>query len=769
MLVSGADQSSNFLKQIIERDIVEDTHGGRVITRFPPEPNGYLHIGHAKAICINFGLAQTYGGTCHLRFDDTNPAKEDTEYVEAIQRDIRWLGFDWGDKLFFASDSFEDMYQLAEGLVRDGKAYVDHLTEAEIRDYRGTVTEPATPSPHRERPIEENLDLFRRMRAGEFPDGHCVLRARGDLSHANMKMRDPLLYRVRHDHHHRTGDDWCIYPMYDYAHPLEDALEGVTHSLCSLEFQDNRAIYDWVIDHTAVTTRPRQYEFARLALTYTLMSKRRLLKLVEEELVSGWDDPRMPTLSGMRRRGVPPEALRAFVERVGVAKTNSVVEMELLEHTIRDALNDQAPRLMAVLDPLPVEVTNWEADRVDWIDADLWPRDVQREGTRRLPFTRQLLVERSDFAENPPKGWRRLVPGGEVRLRHGYLFTCTGLVRDEEGKLQGLKGTIDPESRGGQAPDGRKVKGTLHWVSATEGLSAQVRLVDRLFNVPDPGGRADWQDHVNPQSLVVMGQAVVEPAVGREDLGPRWQFERLGYFWRDPLDSTAGDLVFNRIVSLKSSWKAPAQEARQVQSTPKVAEGGATEGRRKRVRRGRVEEALTTAQSAEMALYADQGISEKAARMLTLNEAAGSLHRATVEAGAEPLATAKFIANDLVGAVDDLETLLFGGSELAALIGMLQAKTISRRIGKTVLGVMVRAGGTPAKIIAEQGLRAVSDTATLGPIIDRLIADNPGQVAAFQGGNQRVLGFFVGQVMRQTQGQADPAAVNDLLRQKLSV
>ena len=436
--MGGAEQSSNFLKQIIERDLADGSTGGRVVTRFPPEPNGYLHIGHAKAICMDFGLALEYGGTCHLRFDDTNPAKEETEYVDGIQADIRWLGFDWGDKLFFASDFFDDMYRLAEGLISDGLAYVDHLTEAEIREHRGTVTEPAIPSPYRDRSVAENLDLFRRMKAGEFPDGHCVLRARGDLAHSNMKLRDPLLYRIRHEHHHRTGDDWCIYPMYDYAHPLEDALEGVTHSLCSLEFQDNRAIYDWVVDNCAVAARPQQYEFARLAITYTMMSKRRLLKLVQEGAVSGWDDPRMPTLSGLRRRGVPPQAIRAFVERVGVAKTNSVVEMELFEHTLRDVLNDQAPRVMAVLDPLPIEITNWDADRVDWIDADLWPQDVPHTGTRAVPFTRDVVIERSDFAEVPPKGWRRLVPGGEVRLRHGYLLTCTGIVRGPDGGIESL-------------------------------------------------------------------------------------------------------------------------------------------------------------------------------------------------------------------------------------------------------------------------------------------------------------------------------------------
>jgi glutaminyl-tRNA synthetase len=762
--VSGAEQSSNFLKQIIERDLAEGTHGGRVVTRFPPEPNGYLHIGHAKAVCIGFGLAQEYGGVCHLRFDDTNPAKEETEYVQAIQRDIRWLGFDWGDKLFFASDCFGRMYALAEGLVQDGKAYVDHLTETQIREHRGSVTEPATPSPHRDRSVAENLDLLRRMKAGEFADGHCVLRAKGDLDHPNMKLRDPLLYRIRHQTHHRTGDDWCIYPMYDYAHPIEDALEDVTHSLCSLEFQDNRAIYDWVVDQTAVTSKPRQYEFARLAITYTMMSKRRLLKLVEQGAVSGWDDPRMPTLSGLRRRGVPPGAIRAFVERVGVAKTNSVVEMALFDHVVRDVLNDQAPRLMGVLDPLPVTVTNWEEGRVDWIDADLWPKDVDREGVRQVPFTGELVIERSDFAQVPPKGWRRLVVGGEVRLRHGYLFTCTDVVLDGDAVV-GLQGTVDLESRGGKAPDGRKVKGTIHWVSASEGVTAEVRLIDRLFTVEDPGARADWQDHVNPEGLVVRGAALLEPAV-REHTG-RVQLERLGYFWPDPEDSADGALVYNRIVELKSSWKTPASVAPAVDDKPVIKREGATEGRRKRVRKAKADVVLTPEQEAALAGFSSVGASDKAARLLVDNDAAGALFSAAVAAGADGAATAKLIANDLAGAADDLGALPFGGGELAELVGLLSSGEISNRIAKQVLTVLVADGGSPVDIIESRGLKAVADAGTLGPMIDGIIAANPGQTAAYRGGNARMLGFFVGQVMRQTQGKADPGVVNALLREKL--
>ncbi len=765
--MSSSEQATNFLKQVIEQDNAAGTYGGRVVTRFPPEPNGYLHIGHAKAICVDFGLAEEYGGVCHLRFDDTNPTKEETEYVEGIQRDIRWLGFDWGDKLFFASDFFEDMYQLAEGLVRDGKAYVDHLTEAEIREYRGTVTEPARPSPDRDRSVEENLALLRGMRAGEFEDGHCVLRAKGDLAHSNMKLRDPLLYRIRHEHHHRTGDDWCIYPMYDYAHPLEDALEDITHSFCTLEFQDNRAIYDWVVDHTAVTTKPRQYEFARLELAYTMMSKRRLLILVQEGVVSGWDDPRMYTLAGLRRRGVPPEAIRAFVERVGVAKTNSVVEMELFEHVLRDHLNASAPRVMAVVDPLPVEVTNWPEDRTDWLDAPSWPHDVPLDETRPVPFSRNLVIERGDFARVPPKGFRRLVPGGEVRLRYGYLFTCTEVLEDADGNVTGLRGTVDLDSRGGAAPDGRKVKGTIHWVSADHGVRAQVRLLEQLFDVPDPAAREDWKAHVDRDSLGVRDGAWVEPSVVSDPVERRYQFERRGYFWRDPEDSSPDALVFNRIVPLKSSWKKPAAVAPDPTPRPEKSPEAGADGRRKRVRKGRSEVELTAEQQERLDRFGGLGISEKAARVLALSDGGAALFEGALAAGGDAVAVAKVIANDLAGAVDDLAEVPFDGAALAKLLGLVEAGTVSSSIGRKVLGVMVDHGGDPEAIIAERGLVAVSDADTLGPMIDALIAANPKQVEAYRGGNARMIGFFVGQVMRQTQGKADPQVVNALLRERL--
>ena len=477
---NGRETSSNFIRDIIDRDLAENRHDG-VVTRFPPEPNGYLHIGHAKSICLNFGIARDYAARvptrCHLRFDDTNPTTEDPEYVESIKESVRWLGFSWDDHLYHASDYFDQLYDYAEGLIRDGHAYVDSLSEEEIRDYRGTVTEPGRPSPYRERPVAENLDLFRRMRAGAFKDGEHVLRAKIDLASPNMKMRDPLLYRIRHASHYRTGEAWPIYPMYDFAHPLSDAIEAVTHSLCTLEFDNNRELYDWVLDRTRQPPRPHQYEFARLNLDYTVMSKRKLLELVEGGHVEGWDDPRLPTLAGMRRRGVTPEAVRTFCERIGVAKADNRIDIGLLEYSIRDDLNFRAPRVMGVLRPLKVTITNWPEDRTEWLEADYWPRDVPKEGTRKIPFGRTLYIDRSDFMEDPPKRFHRLSPGQDVRLRHAYVITCDEVVKDEHGETVELRCTYDPETKSGSGKSGRKVKGTIHWASAEHALRRRSPLI----------------------------------------------------------------------------------------------------------------------------------------------------------------------------------------------------------------------------------------------------------------------------------------------------
>jgi len=541
---------SNFIRNIIDEDLASGKHT-TVVTRFPPEPNGYLHIGHAKSICLNFGLARDYGGRCHLRFDDTNPVKEEEEYMESIKEDVRWLGFDWGEHLYHASDYFEQLYEFAVKLIKKGKAYVCHLSQDEIREYRGTLTEPGRESPYRNRSVEENLDLFERMRKGEFADGECVLRAKIDMASPNVVMRDPILYRIRHVSHPRTGDRWCIYPMYDFTHCLSDALEGITHSICTLEFENNRPLYEWILEEVFDGPHPQQIEFARLNLSYTVMSKRKLLRLVEEGIVSGWDDPRMPTIAGLRRRGFTPEAIRDFCDRIGVAKANSVVDYALLEHCLREDLNQRAERTMAVLRPLKVVITNYPEGQVEYLEAVNNPQDPSA-GTRQIPFAREIYIEQDDFAEDPPKGFFRLAPGREVRLRFAYFITCTDVIKDEAGNIIEVHCTYDPETKGGTAPDGRKVKGTIHWVSVEHSLPAEVRLYDHLFTKEDPN-EGDLSENVNPNSLEVLTDARVEPRMQAAKPLERFQFERVGYFCVDP-DTTAGRLVFNRTVPLRDSW-----------------------------------------------------------------------------------------------------------------------------------------------------------------------------------------------------------------------
>jgi glutaminyl-tRNA synthetase len=548
--------SSHFIRSIIAEDLRTNKYGGRVHTRFPPEPSGYLHIGHGKAICINFGIAKDFGGLYNLRFDDTNPSKEEVEYVESIQEDIRWLGFDWGDRLFYASDYFEQLYEYAVQLIKKGKAYVCDLSADEIREYRGTLTEPGKDSPYRTRSVKENLDLFQRMRAGEFEDGSRVLRAKIDMASPNMNMRDAVMYRILRATHHRTGDKWCIYPMYDWAHGQSDSIEGITHSICSLEFENNRPLYDWYLDALDIY-HPQQIEFARLNISYTVMSKRRLLKLVEQGHVTGWDDPRMPTLSGLRRRGYTPEAIRDFCDLIGVAKTYSIVDVALLEHCIRKDLNQRAPRVFGVLRPLKVVIDNYPKDLVEEMECVNNPQDDSM-GTRKVPFSRVLYIERDDFREDPPRRWFRLAPGREVRLRYAFYITCVGVVKDEQtGEVVELHCTYDPETRGGWAPDGRKVRGTLHWVSAAHALKAEVRLYDRLFAVANPLGEEDGADftaYLNPNSLETLTSCRVESSLASAVPGSRYQFERKGYFCVDAVDSSAGALVFNRTISLRDSW-----------------------------------------------------------------------------------------------------------------------------------------------------------------------------------------------------------------------
>jgi glutaminyl-tRNA synthetase len=556
MADSVSSTPSHFIKNAVDKDNSAGTYGGRVHTRFPPEPNGYLHIGHAKAICLNFGIAADYDGLCNLRFDDTNPIKEEAEYVQSIKEDIHWLGFDWDDREYYASDYFEQLYKWAIQLVEQGKAYVDDLSAEEIREHRGTLTEPGRDSPHRDRSVEENLDLFERMRAGEFPDGSRVLRAKIDMAAGNLNMRDPVLYRILHATHHRTGDKWCIYPMYDFAHGQSDSIEQITHSLCSLEFEDHRPLYDWFIRELDIFPS-RQIEFARLNLSHTILSKRQLKQLVDEGLVSSWDDPRMPTLSGMRRRGYTPKAIRNFCDAIGVAKANSMVDIAMLEHFVRDDLNKTAPRVMAVLRPLRVVIDNYPEDQVEELDAVNNPEDPDA-GTRKIPFSRVLFIEQSDFREDPPRKYFRLAPGREVRLRYGFFITCVDLVKDEQtGEVVEVHCTYDPETRGGYAPDGRKVRGTIHWVSADHAVEAEVRLYDHLFTKPNPyevEKGEDFKANLNPESVEILGGAMVEPSLATAKPGERFQFERQGYFCVDSVDSSPDRPVFNRTVSLRDSW-----------------------------------------------------------------------------------------------------------------------------------------------------------------------------------------------------------------------
>ena len=546
----------DFIREIVAADLASGKHASTV-TRFPPEPNGYLHIGHAKSICLNFGISiENEGGVCHLRFDDTNPAKEDVEYVDSIKEDVQWLGFDWGKNIYFASDYFEKLYGFAVELIQSGKAFVCELTLDEIAGHRGTPTKPGTNSPYRDRSPGENLELFQRMRDGEFADGTRVLRAKIDMASPNLHMRDPVLYRIRKTLHHRTGNKWCLYPMYDFTHCLSDSIEGITHSLCTLEFEVHRPLYDWVLDNVAIDSRPRQIEFARLSLTYTVLSKRKLLTLVEEGRVNGWDDPRMPTVSGLRRRGYTPASIRSFCKTIGMTKFNSLTDVALLEHSIRQDLNDTTPRRMAVLRPLKVVITNFDEDKVEELEAANHPKDPEA-GTRSVPFTREIYVERDDFMEEPPRKFFRLGPGREVRLRFAYFITCNEVIKNAAGEVTELHCTYDPETHGGNAPDGRKVKGTIHWVSASHAFEAQVRLYDRLFTVEDPNKEDDgktYLDHLNAESLEVIADAKLEPGLAKAEPGERFQFERLGYFCADTGDSQAGKPVFNRTVTLRDAW-----------------------------------------------------------------------------------------------------------------------------------------------------------------------------------------------------------------------
>ena len=777
---TATTESTNFIYDIIDRDLEEDRHGDRVVTRFPPEPNGYLHIGHAKSIVLNFGIKQDYAERadtrCHLRFDDTNPETESMEYVESIKDAVKWLGYDWEEHLYFASDYFEAFYNYAVKLIEQGDAYVDSLDEEQIREYRGTVNESGRPSPYRDRPVEENLDLFRGMREGEFEDGEHVLRAKIDMSSPHMIMRDPLLFRIKHAHHYRQEDDWCIYPMYDFAHPLEDAIEDVTHSLCTLEFDNNRRVYDWVLEHCLdddeLPSRPHQYEFARLNLGYTVMSKRKLLQLVEEERVGGWDDPRLPTIFGMRRRGITPEAITSFCRDVGVTRSESRVEIAQLEHAIRDDLNYRAPRVMAVLDPLKVVVTNVDASDTDWLEASHWPREIDKDGSREVPFTRELFIERDDFREDPPDDFIRLAPGREVRLRYGYFFTCESVVRDADGSIKEIRGTVDPETRDGTAPDGRSPEGTIHWVSADHAVEFEARLYDRLFDVPAPdGGEENFREHLNPESLVVT-TGYAEPGLTSFDRTQRLQFERTGYFWQDPEDSADDALVYNRIVPLRDPWAEKEDAERRADLERKKRE---KEREKERQRKKSIEnkrdpvELLEQDKRLRYVQYRDGlGIDEEDAAIIAGDDGIAEFFEEATDAYPDaPQAVANWVVNELMREVKEqsVAALPFTAEAFAELVRLSHEDEISSRGAREVFGIMMEDGGRPADIVEAEGLRQIDDADHLRSVVRAVADDNPDEARRFREGKKGLIGFFMGQVMQRTQGKANPELAKSLIQE----
>ena len=745
-------ESKDFLRTIVEEDLKAGKYQ-EVITRFPPEPNGFPHIGHAKSICINFGIARDYAGHCNLRMDDTNPTTEDMRYVEALKDAVTWLGFEWGENFYFASDYFPQIYTYAVQLVKMGKAYVDSLGEEEIREYRGSVKEPGRRSIFAERSIEENLDLLERMKNGEFKDGEHVLRAKIDMSAANMKMRDPLLYRIRHAHHFRTGDTWCIYPMYDFAHCLSDYIEGVTHSICTLEFENNRDIYDWVLDALELTPpRPYQHEFARLGMNYTVMSKRKLLELVNGNYVSGWDDPRLPTIAGYKRRGYTPESILNFCDQIGIAKANSMVDVAQLEFCIRDDLNQKVPRVMCVLDPLKVTIENYEGE--EEIDASYYPHDVHKEGSRTLPFSKEIYIERDDFMENPLADYYRLTLHQPVRLKHAYILTCKDVVKDANGAIVEIKAVYHPDSKSGLDTSGIKVKSAIHWVSAKHAKKIEVRLYERLYKVDAPEGLED----LNPDSLHVNTHAVIEPAVITEKIDVRFQFERQGYFYADPIDYTAELPVFNKIVGLKGSW---TKNAESPENTPKHE-----------VKKVHTEGEVTPMSEAESVLFekftANLGLNTEIANTLARDAQLAHFYEETLLHVNSPISIANIVANEVARELKQETTLKFSARDIAELVKMIDEGTISTKIAKHVFEEMAKTGENPKAIVEAKGLVQISDPEKLKPMIEEVIAKNPDNVAKYKAGNTNLFGFFVGQVLKNSGGKANPTVVNALVSEKLN-
>ncbi len=742
-------KNKDFLRTIVENDLKTGKYK-EIITRFPPEPNGFPHIGHAKAIYINFGIAKDFNGHCNLRMDDTDPAKENTKYVEALKNAVKWLGFDWGEKVYFTSDYFPKLYGYAKKLIKMGKAYVDSLNEDEIKEYRGTVTSAGKRSKYANRSIEENLELFERMKNGDFKDGEHILRAKIDMGASNMKMRDPLLYRIRHAHHFRTKDEWCIYPMYDFAHPLSDYIEGITHSICTLEFENNRELYDWILDTLELKPpRPYQYEFARLDMNYTMMSKRKLLELVEKKVVSGWDDPRMPTIAGLKRRGYTPQSILNFCEQIGIAKANSIVDVSQLEFCIRDDLNKKAPRVMCVLDPLKVTIINYEGN--ENIEASYYPKNTTKEGSRKVPFSKTIYIEKDDFAENPPKGYFRLTPTQPVRLKHAYIISCEEVVKDKNGNITEIKAKYYPESKSGQDKSGIKVKSAIQWVGQKEAKKIEARVYDRLFKSEAPKGIED----INPNSLKIIKNAFVEPAVIEDKTYERFQFEREGYFYKDPVDYSEKNPVFNKIVGLKDSWIKKKKISNDKKEIKKLQLEGKTTPMN--------EEEKKTFEKYTNKLK----LNYKIANTLSRDKQLSKLFEEVLSMVNTPVSAANIIANEVAKELKVSKTLNFGAKEISELAQMLEDETISSKISKQVFEEMTKTGKKPKEIVEKNNLTQINDPAKLEPIIDEIITNFPENVTKFKAGNNKLLGFFVGQVLKTTNGKANPKVINEIILNKL--
>jgi glutaminyl-tRNA synthetase len=756
-------ESKDFLRTIVENDLKSGKYN-EVVTRFPPEPNGFPHIGHAKSICINFGIANDYNGYCNLRMDDTNPTTEDTKYVEALKDAVEWLGFKWGsNKVYYTSDYFQKIYEYAVQLIKMGKAYVDSINEEEMREYRGTVTQAGRRSEYANRTVEENLDLFERMKKGEFKDGDHVLRAKIDMGAANMKMRDPLLYRIRHSHHFRTGDEWCIYPMYDYAHCLSDYIEGVTHSICTLEFENNRDIYDWVLDTLELPKpRPYQHEFARLGINYTVMSKRKLLELVNGNYVSGWDDPRMPTIAGYKRRGYTRESILNFCDQIGIAKANSMVDVSQLEFCIRDDLNTKAPRVMAVLDPIKVTIENYSGS--EEIVAPYFPHDIPKEGSRKIPFSNEIYIEREDFSENPVKGYNRLTLEQPVRLRHAYIITCKEVIKDASGNIVEIKAEYNPNSKSGSDTSGIKVKSAIQWVDAVRAKKIEVRLYDRLYKNEAPEGLED----LNPNSLTIIKDALIEPAVITDKADVRFQFEREGYFYADPVDYTDEAPVFNKIVGLKDSWaKKTKTENKPVEKVEEKKEPKKQEVKKEAV--VGVEQEMSESQKVLFEKYTNNlGLNNEVSNILARDEELSKFYEEALAELNSPITIANIVANDVAKELKQSNELKFDAKQIAQLVKMIDEDIISNKIAKQVFEEMVKSGVNPIKIVEEKGLIQITDVNIISPIIDEVIVKNPDNVAKYKAGNDKLFGFFVGQVLKATDGKANPKVVNDLVIEKLN-